>query len=181
MRQAARLPDSRWILDRTSLVQLARRSYGGSALTRRELHSRACFKNRFGKGTALELAEKVGFVSGHRLSDAASRVLSTAPLGAEVSISTPSATFLAVPSRAAIHAALAAEGRRQIVRNPFLKHTLTIDRGWRMASSPRATEREANRPFLRCCQSKSMSFVSAVEWDHRGGSGSRFAFSSSSK
>jgi hypothetical protein len=31
-----------------------------------------------------QFAEKLGFVSGHRFSDALSRLLSTAPLGAEV-------------------------------------------------------------------------------------------------
>jgi len=52
------------------------------------------------KATALQAAEKVGFVSGHRFSDAASRALSIAPLGAEVTIS----TFSAVPPKAAKNA-----------------------------------------------------------------------------
>src|ERR1017187_8737442 len=46
--------------------------------------------------TAQQLAEKFGFVSGHRYSDAASRLLSMAPLGAEVSISNFSAASQAV-------------------------------------------------------------------------------------
>ena len=55
---------------------------------------------RKGKGTSLEVAEKLDFVSGHRFSDAASRVLSIAPLGAEVSISIFSATSSGVPPEA---------------------------------------------------------------------------------
>ena len=46
---------------------------------------------------ALQFAEKLGFVSGHRFSDAASRVPSIAPLGAEVSIWTFSAASPTAP------------------------------------------------------------------------------------
>jgi len=53
-------------------------------------------------GTAKQAAEKVGLVSGHRFSDAASRRLSIAPLGAEV-ISTFSAASEAVPCQKPIY------------------------------------------------------------------------------
>jgi len=55
------------------------------------MNSKTRLTNGFGKGTASHLAEKLGFVSGYRFSDTASRSKSIAPLGAGSRISTFSA------------------------------------------------------------------------------------------
>jgi hypothetical protein len=62
-----------------------------------------------GKRTALQLAEELRFVSGHRFSDAVTRLISTAPLGAECIGSTFSEACLAVPLRANVRALQFAE------------------------------------------------------------------------
>jgi hypothetical protein len=60
------------------------------------MSEQGCREQRPGsyQGIASQVAEKVRFVSGHRFSDAERRVLSVAPLGAEVSALTFSSAQL---------------------------------------------------------------------------------------